>query len=1026
MHASGGAGGFATGPVRPHEGGSSQPAHRQDGPSGAPQHDGKPEGPAHTDTASVGTMERPTDTTPHPAADTPSTPPPRQDTNSAAPPPVGGMPHPAGGVPTGGAAPTGAAPSRVPHPADGGAGPGRGTQSVSTGPVRPSRTPSEGGGSGIPARPARETGPVGSGSARTPRPSADTPSATPHRPDTRTPDSRTPQPRTAEPRTPDHRAPEQSTPHHQDDRPKAAGHAPDSKTPDHKTPDSKTPDHTPQEHAPKEHAPDDHRSQEHAPKDHAPKEHAPDDHRSQEHAPKDHADPEHQAPGHDAPTHDAPGHDAPGHDAPAHDRPLSDSRPHDTPGGLAPVEPHHQHELESRIPRNPDGTPQRHPDPHGDWPGAVNGDGHRQPGRNNNCLDVALSTADTYSGHPTAAAPRSHDGSDAGEHGGRDRAEHQLGAPFRDLGNGKQAYHHLEDQLHKSGHGSQAVIITQDAHGRAHAWNAVNHNGKITYLDNQTGARSDHPIHDGKHGVWAIPLDPNRHPLPDSGHPATGHPDSSHPSNHPSDHPSDHSSNKPSDHPTGRTAHPDEQQHRRPADPAGLKRPNEGGDDQQHKKVHTESSDDPKHKTEHDGSADHTPDDKGKGKATDTEHPRHGDEQGTDHLEKGVHPDSEQKRLREQNPVRSVEMDHVYKQLDRWAEENPQHLAKLLQRTEGPDGHTFKKSELEHALPGFRDMHPGEQGAVVAALGRMSHSFHEQHGVGASPEHRQFPYAESDKAGHDGKDSKGNDLPGGAKDEKSRGAADHAETKTDKALTGQKGIRDAIKSGFKTSKVTTAVENAGPHRPDFTEKNYAVVEVRDTKTGEVHYVVESSVPPSADRKGVTPLHSEPHLGNWVAKLNDEHGSSDKRYEMVSLYTEREPCGKGPGHGHCSDYLSSNYKGVPIYYATGYRKGDMPDYPVMERPAAAPKNADDATKAAAKAEMDKYDAQKKAYEKAWLKAKKGMDADLRHHVAQVGGAWAKAQKNGLGHGATTAQPQQSLSLPSKLGQLDLNDNSMDVD
>ncbi|MEV0372599.1 toxin glutamine deamidase domain-containing protein, partial [Streptomyces sp. NPDC050636] len=58
--------------------------------------------------------------------------------------------------------------------------------------------------------------------------------------------------------------------------------------------------------------------------------------------------------------------------------------------------------------------------------------------------------------------------------------------------------------------------ITQDRNGRAHAWNAVNHNGKITYVDAQTGQRSNKPLHDGTNGVHAIPLNPNRRPMQDT------------------------------------------------------------------------------------------------------------------------------------------------------------------------------------------------------------------------------------------------------------------------------------------------------------------------------------------------------------------------------------------------------------------------------------------------------------------------------------------------------------------------------
>ncbi|MFE6625049.1 SUKH-4 family immunity protein [Streptomyces sp. NPDC057740] len=58
---------------------------------------------------------------------------------------------------------------------------------------------------------------------------------------------------------------------------------------------------------------------------------------------------------------------------------------------------------------------------------SINGEGRDAPGRNNNCVDAALSTVDTYAGNPTAAGARTPgldaDGnpSDRGEKGGRDR-----------------------------------------------------------------------------------------------------------------------------------------------------------------------------------------------------------------------------------------------------------------------------------------------------------------------------------------------------------------------------------------------------------------------------------------------------------------------------------------------------------------------------------------------------------------------------------------------------------------------------
>ncbi|MFD0527978.1 toxin glutamine deamidase domain-containing protein [Kitasatospora arboriphila] len=236
------------------------------------------------------------------------------------------------------------------------------------------------------------------------------------------------------------------------------------------------------------------------------------DRRNDHGGPTPNRDPEHATPDH-KPADGA----TPDHKPADPDRPATADRPYGSPGGL--VEPgHHDRErVENSVPRDADGKPQRHPDPEGDWPRAINGDPNA-PGRHNNCVDVALATVDTYSGHPTPQAARTpdHDAdgnpSDRGERGGRDRIENALGAKFSDMGDGKDAYRRLEDTLRREGHGSQAVIITRDADGRAHAWNAVNHNGKITYVDAQTGRRSNQPLHSGDHGVFAIPLGPDRRP----------------------------------------------------------------------------------------------------------------------------------------------------------------------------------------------------------------------------------------------------------------------------------------------------------------------------------------------------------------------------------------------------------------------------------------------------------------------------------------------------------------------------------
>ncbi|GAA2155624.1 hypothetical protein GCM10009760_55720 [Kitasatospora kazusensis] len=200
-------------------------------------------------------------------------------------------------------------------------------------------------------------------------------------------------------------------------------------------------------------------------------------------------------------------------------RPATGDRPIGGEGGLEEPSELDVARINGAVPHNEDGTPQRHPDPNeGNWLAAINGEPPHGPGRNNNCVDATLAVLDTFHGDPTPAAARTpdHDAnghpSDLGERAGRDRVEKNLGAKFSDLGNGPAAFHRLEETLHKNGHGSSAAITTIDADGRSHSWNALNHNGKITYVDGQTGKHSDQPFHEGNNGVFAIPLDPNRHP----------------------------------------------------------------------------------------------------------------------------------------------------------------------------------------------------------------------------------------------------------------------------------------------------------------------------------------------------------------------------------------------------------------------------------------------------------------------------------------------------------------------------------
>ncbi|KDN82099.1 toxin glutamine deamidase domain-containing protein [Kitasatospora cheerisanensis] len=192
--------------------------------------------------------------------------------------------------------------------------------------------------------------------------------------------------------------------------------------------------------------------------------------------------------------------------------PASEGRPFDVEGGLKHPSEHEVKQLQDAVPHNADGTPQRHPDPlAGDWVKKLNGDGPGGPGRANNCADAALSLVDTYDGHPTVAAPRVEDNS-AGEKGGRARIEQALGGKFEHLGKGQAGHDKLAQTLLDSGHGSQAVIITRDGEGRTHAWNAMNHNGRIVYADPQLGRTSETPLYQGEGGLFAVPLTPDRAP----------------------------------------------------------------------------------------------------------------------------------------------------------------------------------------------------------------------------------------------------------------------------------------------------------------------------------------------------------------------------------------------------------------------------------------------------------------------------------------------------------------------------------
>ncbi|MEU8992924.1 toxin glutamine deamidase domain-containing protein [Streptomyces sp. NPDC048558] len=659
--------------------------------------------------------------------------------------------------------------------------------------------------------------------------------------------------------------------------------------------------------------------------------------------------------------------------------PASETRNTNPPGGVTDPARAEQDALENSVPRDENGDPTRPPDPaDGRWVERINGEGRDAPGRSNNCVDTALSTVDTYAGNPTAAGARTPDldadgnPSDRGEKGGRDRIENTLGARFNDMGNGRDAFNRLENTLRNSGHGSQAVIITQDANGRAHAWNAVNHNGKITYIDAQTGQQSSKPLHDGNNGVFAIPLDGNRQPVSPGGE-STG------------DRSQRDGTNQAD---RGTPASPAGSDRRPPEDPAGAdpKKDDQNLPDDPTREERNKSLPQPEDRAEEHSNL---PPDSPQQAVRNYQ----SDDQDT---HKAYDPDAP-RGLK----VYRIGLDPVHDSLRNWADEG--RLTPLLQSAADrmdaynqarENGETdlpataFTRQELENALgDDFRQMNDGQRYAVVASLARLSLGYHESQGVGHNPEHDREgrPYAGSKRS--DGTDDVASDSDRAVSAE----ARDEANAKFPKMyrsdpetnkdiselhhrLTGQK------KANPSNDNVNALIDALGPHKPDFSGKNYAVIEVVDNN-GNSTFVVDSSVP--ADSSGVSPRHSEKHLLDWFDRTNS--GPEGQKYRVAGLYTEREPCGSGQGHADCSTRLRTHpdFKDgkVPVYYSTTYR---------TDPEGVAARDAE-RTKLKGQQENSGLSDQQisNRVKKIRTENELEMQAEMDHHLSAIGSVWAKA-------------------------------------
>ncbi|MGW5247174.1 toxin glutamine deamidase domain-containing protein [Streptomyces sp. NPDC004129] len=240
-------------------------------------------------------------------------------------------------------------------------------------------------------------------------------------------------------------------------------------------------------------------------------------------------------------------------------------------------------------------------------------------------------------------------------------------------------------------------------------------------------------------------------------------------------------------------------------------------------------------------------------------------------------PDDAQAQLRRDSPVYRIEHDVVDARMHEWAKNGS--LANVLRIAAGDDDHpdgqnahnarVLTARQLEDQLDGFHQLNRGERMAVVAALARMSHTFHQQYGVTSNP-------VQTDGT------SRGGELH------------ENAGTQSAKILL---------------TNVKNPSENALKHTPDLTGRNYAVIETMDSK-GNIRYVVDSS-------EGQGGFHSEKNLLQWMKEAN----KGGNEHKITSLYTEREPCGNkkgGLGKGNCAALLSKELKGASVYYSTTYR------------------------------------------------------------------------------------------------------------
>ncbi|MFD8324786.1 hypothetical protein [Streptomyces lydicus] len=306
----------------------------------------------------------------------------------------------------------------------------------------------------------------------------------------------------------------------------------------------------------------------------------------------------------------------------------------------------------------------------------------------------------------------------------------------------------------------------------------------------------------------------------------------------------------------------------------------------------------------------------------------------------------------------------------------------------------FTERELRETLgDDFARMNDGERHVVVATLGRMSLAFHADHAVGLSPEPAadgDSPYADAPNKKSGAEDPAKNSDESVATERRERTAenatastgfpTDYREegSPTDKAIQDLQQKTMERDGASKPPSISALLQDAQRNVPDFTDKNYAVLEVVNAK-GESTYVIDSSLPTGSD--GVVPRHSEKHLLDWFNRVNASNEAAGKPgYTIAGLYTEREPCGlrtRNSGHADCSKVIrdSKAMAGVPVYYSTTYRFDE-------DR-----KPLQDAVREQMKSENKPAAEIKAAVSETYTDAQLAMKKEMHDHLQVVGELWA---------------------------------------